>query len=71
VGVCSGVEVGVVQGGATRMLLEVYSIKSFLFENVTKSEIDVNNNVFHIRSRLFLCDFSPVATNFHSLRALN
>jgi hypothetical protein len=47
VGVCSGVEVGVVQGGATRMLLEVLLLciasttKSFLFENVTNSILTI------------------------------
>ncbi len=71
-GMCSGVEVGVVQGGATRMLLEVLLLciasttKSFLFENVgNELRIDDNNNDFHIRLRLFLRDFIPVATNSH------
>jgi hypothetical protein len=57
-GMCSGVEVGVVQGGATRMLLEVLLLciasttKSFLFENVTNSYY-------------FCAMVSPVPTNFH------
>ncbi len=67
-GMCSGVEVGVVQGGATRMLLEVLLLciasttKSFQFENVTNSILTIT---FFICVQDYFCAILVTfATNF-------